>query len=673
MRHAARVRAGSPSYQSALELRVEVARAAGDNRDLGDALDSLAAAEGVDAVTRSQLLLEAAQAAARSGDSRGAHERATRAAEAAPDRATPQLLARALEYRLRGAGAPDEARRTIDDLAGIRETIEGPDAALRAFLMAEALDVVQGRGAGLRELEAARAQVGDHPLIGLGLAERFASVGQASAAVDEYRVALRGSLLDLRKSGSVALHAAEAALRANRHQDAAHFLDLAQTDPDSRAQAQVLRARLLNRAAPPVAEPPAAPGPDLRLDDMEAAVRAATTPVARAHARFALGRARFEIGDAAGAEPLLWEALADGLVEAGDALVPVLSATAERSRDLVRLRRQQVGLEPGDVGRLELLRAAALADDDRVYARAVEHVLRAFDPGAGPLPAPPLATQPEQPGIFALLTRPARDAAGEALAALWESASHLFVRDPSVYGVAGLERVAPGPSSAVARLYEVAVRLLDLPRVPLYATGGGPAPSAQIALLATPAVLLAGDLREETTAMRFAFGWGLAGTMPQNVLRLALTPSEGSALIDAVRAAFGPPEIGRRVDARAARLAQQFWQTLPARTQRRLQELLGGGAFPEHAELLARAAQCGRRVGMFLAGDFAFAARQLVSDGHDPAMLRLDTLRSMCDDLPLLADLLRLAVSPEYAEARWHVVAPTSQRGMLSSGRFSFF
>jgi hypothetical protein len=142
-----------------------------------------------------------------------------------------------------------------------------------------------------------------------------------------------------------------------------------------------------------------------------------------------------------------------------------------------------------------------------------------------------------------------------------------------------------------------------------------------------------------------------------------------------MRAAFGPPEIGRRVDAHAARLAQSFWQTVPARTQRRLQELLGGGLFPDHADLVARAHQSGRRVGMFLAGDFAWAARQLLVDRADDraAGLSLEALRSLCDELPDLADLLRLAVSPEYAEARWHVVAPTSQRGMLSSGRYSAF
>jgi cellulose synthase operon protein C len=675
LEHVARIRPNGPAHRSALELRVAIARRLGEDQTLGDSLEELAAGDAVDPLTRSDLLLEAAQASARAGNSRGALERAMRSAEAAPERATPQLLARALEYRMRGAGAPEEARRTIDDLASIREPSEGPDAALRAFLLAEALDVVQGGGAGLRELEAVRALIGDHPLLGLGLAERFAAMGQDSAAVDEYRVALRGSLLDLRKGGNVALHAAEAAMRADREQDAAHFIDLAQTDPDSRIQAQSLRARLRVSATPSTSEPAAAEaGPDRRLEEMEAAVRLAPTASARSSARLLLARLRLEVGDPVGAEPLLWEALADGLVEAGDSLAPLLSAAPDRARDVVRLRRQQVSLEPGDVGRLELLRAAALADEDRVYARAVEHVLRAFDPGASPLSPPPLATQQEQPGIFALLTRPSRDAAGEALAALWEGAAHLFARDPAVYSIGALERVLPGPTSAVARVYEAALRLLDVPRVPLYLTAlTGAPPASQIALMSPASVLLSGDVREEGSALRFAIGRGLSAAMPHNVLRLGVSPTEGAALVEAVRAAFGPPELGRQVDAHAARLAQSFWQTVPARTQRRLQELLGGGNFPEHPDLAARADQSGRRVGMFLAGDFAWAARQLVAEspllaGMAPS---LDSLRALCESLPALADLLRLAVSPEYAEARWHVVAPAPQRGMIPSGRFS--
>jgi hypothetical protein len=175
--------------------------------------------------------------------------------------------------------------------------------------------------------------------------------------------------------------------------------------------------------------------------------------------------------------------------------------------------------------------------------------------------------------------------------------------------------------------------------------------------------------------LRFALGRGMAAALPQNVLRLGLPPAEGHTLVEALRAAFGPPEMGRRVDARVARLAESFWQIVPARAQRRLQEVLGATPVPEYEELVQRAHQSGRRVGMFLAGDFAYAARTLLAESTHRSVEppSLATLGALCAAEPALADLLRLAVSPEYAAARWHSVTPAPPRGTISSGRFSLF
>jgi tetratricopeptide (TPR) repeat protein len=689
--HANQVLARNPTNPEALALKAEIARAQGADRELADSLDSLAEVEPKDAPTRANLLVEAAQAAARMGDSARALDRARKAAELAPERATPQLLARGLEYRSRGAGTPSDARRTVEELARIRESLIPDDEALRAFLLAEALDAVQGGGAGMRELEAARASIGMHPLVALGLAERLVSQGQHAPAVEAYRVALGGPLLDLRHPASVALAASDAALRAGRINEASHFLELASQHQGAQEAVRSRRERLsqlsevalrATLAPEPGGQAPRAvsSGEDRRLADLEAAVLATTSPVERTRARLALARARLELGDVSHAEPLLWEALADGSCEAGDVLAPMLASSSERAHDLVRVRWQQVGIEPGDISRLESLRAAALADDDRVYARAVEHVLRAFDPGAGPLPPPPLAAQPGEAGMLALLTRPASDISGEALALLWEGATQLFAREASSYGITGVERVVPGNSSVIARLYEVAMRVLEAPRIPLFVprmTAGTPV--AHVAVLSPPSVILAGDVREETTELRFALGRGMAAAMPQSVLRLGLPPVEARAVLDAMRAAFGPPEMGRRVDARAARLAESFWQIMPARAQRRLQELLGAvreGEHLEYEDLVARAHQAGRRVGLFLAGDFAYVVRLLLSESSSRAEYQppsLTTLRGLCEALPAMADLLRVAVSPEYAQARWHAVAPAAPRGTMSSGRFSLF
>jgi hypothetical protein len=534
-------------------------------------------------------------------------------------------------------------------------------------------------------------------LVALGLAERFGAQGHFARAVEAYRMVLQGPLLELRKHGTVAIAAADAAIRAGLAGEAASFLEEANRSEENREAVAARRERLAEieakaqkGAASPVPQASAEAVPparaqtasadwrpaEARLADLEGAVRAARTPGERARARLALGRGRLEQGDSRGAEPLLWEALADGLSQAGDVLAPIVAASPDRTRDMVRLRRQQVALEPGNVGRLESLRTSVLADDDDIYAQAVEHVLRAFDPGAGPLLPPPIASQPEQPGIFALLARPSMDASGEALALLWEGAMQLFVRAAASYGITGVERVVPGASSPIARLYEAAMRVLDAPRIPLFVprSNAGP-PASQVALLTPPSVILTGDVREDTTEARFALGRGMSTALPQNVLRLGLPPAEARALLEAMRAAFGPPEGSRQVEGRAARLAESFWQIVPARTQRRLQELLGAASLPDYEELVARAHQSGRRVGLFLAGDFAYAARALLSESATRVeeAPTLASLRSLCEQVPQLADLFRLAVSPEYAEARWHAVAPTTPRGAVSSGRFSLF
>jgi tetratricopeptide (TPR) repeat protein len=679
------LRAASASRE-ALGLRAEAARALGADADLGDALDAMATFE-ASLSKRAELLFESAQAAVRAGDLARGLDRAKRAAaaEAGPRRAALQLLAHLLEYRIRGAGAPDEARQTIHELGQTLEPLTPDDLALRAFLLAEALDVVQGGGAGLRELEGARAVVGDHPVVALGLAERFTAQGQDSLAVEAYRAALKGRLVELRRPGVVALAGADAALRAGSTEDMNYFLEVAETYEDACAGAAARRERLtaasesVGRMRAAHAGTNVAPSEEVRevrIFELEAAVHLAKDPVERASARLALARGRLDFGDARGAEPLLWEALADGLTEAGDLLAPLIAATPARSAELVRVRLQLVALQPGDFGRLEALRAAALADEDRVHARAVEHVMRAFDPGAGPLPPPPLAAQPEQPGIVALLMRPAMDASGEALALLWEGAMQLFVREAGAYGITGIERVVPGPTSPLGRLYDIAVRVLGVPRIPFFLTrsAGGPLES-HVALLSPPSVILSGDVREETTALRYEFGRGIASALPHNVLRSALPRGEGRMVVDALRTAFGPPELGCQADARVARLAESFWQIIPARGQRRLQELLRAASSADYGELVERTLHSARRVGMFLAGDFGWAARALLAEAPSRVedLPSVDNLRDLCAGVPALADLLYLAVRPEYADARWHTVASASQRRTASSGRFSLF
>src|SRR5690606_4963375 len=124
-----------------------------------------------EARARSEMLVEAAQAAARAGDTEASLARAREAAELAPAIASTQLFARGLEYRLRGAGSADDAARTIAALERVSvDGLEPEDVGLRAFLLAEAEDVVSP-GAGEASLRACQASVGPVPLVSLALAE----------------------------------------------------------------------------------------------------------------------------------------------------------------------------------------------------------------------------------------------------------------------------------------------------------------------------------------------------------------------------------------------------------------------------------------------------------------------------------------------------------------------
>jgi pimeloyl-ACP methyl ester carboxylesterase len=272
--------------------------------------------------------------------------------------------------------------------------------------------------------------------------------------------------------------------------------------------------------------------------------------------------------------------------------------------------------------------------------------------------------------MLAILTRPAHEANIEPFALTWESAFSLFAKTPIAYAITGVERVAPGQASTLSRLYETTLRLLGAPRLPLFHHRTGAAVAASVALTHPASALVTGDAHEETTELRHALGVALAGALPSHVLLLGLPEPQSRALWGALLAAFGPPDEARGIDKEASKLAEQLWTTVPPRAQRRLKELLAGSRASDFDLVLAAARQSARRVGLFVAGDFGFAARAYLAERKlEHESLSGEDLRVACAEHAPLADLLRLAVSPELAEARWHPVNPGPQRGSASSGR----
>jgi tetratricopeptide (TPR) repeat protein len=801
--------AREPGHKEALDLCVSASRATGGDRELGDALEDAAMASSEDAKARSDMLLEASVAAARAGDTETAMARAQRAAQITPSYAPAQLAARTLEYRSRGAGTPEDARRTVQELSLVVGPIQRDEAAIQAFLIAEALDAFQGGGAGLALLLDKQREYGGHPVLALGIAERLVAKFDFASALPYFRAALLFEPWDLRDRGRVALAGADAAVRAGEHEVAIRLLEEAASqestrtdallraaeiaasqgdsaratsvleglagstdgEPRERALAQLSRLQrdsvdyqvvaapaesalrmdlLAEREAvrtagvspspvvppaenlpdvpPSSVRPPSAPpsqrpfydpppsvsflpdsdsppppsvtfpasdsvhatsGPEPQTSlrrpraaepssnpvALERAVREAVTRDEATAARLALARAHLRRGSVDAAELCLQEGFSHGGTEEGDMIAMLLEAEPERSSDLVKVRRRLAEIVPGDLLRLEDLRRAAVADKNQSYARAVEHVSRSFDPGAGPLPPPALGAQNEQPGFMALLTQPGGDPIAQALACVWEEAPQAFATGDAAAELRGAQRIAAGGSSPIAWLYEAAVRLLDIPRIPLFVKRGSDPVAARVLLTSPPSVLLTGFPNEDNAEVRIALGHGLAGALPTGALVVGASREEGRARWEALLAAFGPPEASRFVGRGSGRLAEALWQALPARTQRRLQTMLSSVAHDDFEPIATRVRQAGYRVGMFLTGDFGVTARTLLLDlsrnqGGVPPLSE-HSLRHLCTTQPGVADLFRLAVSPEYADARWRLASSGSQSNVrTSSGRF---
>lgn len=677
-----------PRLVEALALRVELARDLGDDVELGAALEAAALYGDADEETCADLLVDAAQSAARVGDTAVSLERARRAAVFAPNKAATQLFARGLEYRLRGAGSPSEAEATVAALEGMEGPLEPEDIALSTFLMVEALTVLERDADAERHLTEAYDAVGRQPLLALASAERALKRGAYDRALDYFQSALEGNLLGFRSRGTVSLVAADAALRGERADDALALLQDAACYPESKDEA-------LRQIAQLCAARGDLEGARMSLRELVRGARGEERVLALAQ----LGRVLFSnpatrtAEDIAEGEHAFAEAIElapegsvlaaqlvaelDALRQRRSSLEPGPPASRRSSREMIAPRSEpsvavgaSASLLPGLVGHLEARKAAALADANQPLALAVEHVLRALDPRAEPLAPPPLAAQSVQPGFLPLLLRGDPSSIGDVLALLWEGAQEVFLREPkSVPGTP----VDPEGGGPLVQLFESATRLLDLPKVLLFASHSAGRPVGRVVLGAPPVVHLAGDLQEESLALRYAFGESLAKAQPPNLLLSALDEETGGMMWRAALGAFGPPEYGRQLDARSGRLAEAFWHAVPPKTQRRIQELLQAAPRTSYDAARAMAAGSARRLGLFFAGDFGFVARALL-EGRGVSMaeaLATDGVDGLFARHPPLLELLELAIGSEYADARWRGLQPPPppSRAPEASGR----
>jgi hypothetical protein len=1022
-----------------LDLRLDLARQQGDGKALVAAIEERAAGAQPPEPAIGSLLLEASTVASRAGDDATALERARRATSFAPDDVAALLEARRLEYRARGAGTPREAQAIVDELVRVAPRLATSQVELHAFLLAEELDVIQGGGAGLRELSKRHAEHGPLPLVALGMAERLARSRSFDAALPLFAKALDGDLRGLRGRGHVAIAAADAAVQVSQLEAAARWLEVASRDPEARALAQrrkleldasssdttvaraaleelakvatgAMRARVLGQLArvvtptdperaialygeaaalavdralhailveeqklvqdslskssgagaqgeepggadavekpvegasaptaaakpepveaeaapakPADEQEPAAPkaeaprkrpveddpvievvpliqveGLDEPVAPLEAAAKAetpapakvepakaetpapakvepaqaetpapakvepakaetpapakvepaqaetpapakvepaqaetpapakvepakaetpapakvepakaetpapakvepakaetpapakvepakaetsapakvepakaetpapakvepakaetpapakvgtpepprsatpppmpavrapsapplaaATQPMPRRTSSVQMAAVRApvaapthawslhgevgttestevsvapteavptslrsaksswpvksalppDVDDAAIAS--LFDAFHGGSFDAGERLVDLFGDAPERTRDVLAIRRHQASLLPGDRGVLQKLHKAAIAERDAVYAHAIEHVLRAFDPADGPVPPPPLSAQRELPEGFApVLLRGLSLPICEALGIACETG--LFKKDMSFYGLSGLERVQPNAPTLIGETYGRIVRLFGY-RTGLFHRRLAGDLEAQIGLVVPPAVILTGEVREETAELKYLLGALLTGALDTFALLNALPEQNVRTLIDAMRAAFGPVGSAPRGNAAVVQLAQDLWQRVPPRAERRLREIFAETEGLDYEQALGASRQAMRRAGLFASGNLSLAVKKTIAELHlalDVPLAAPDGLAKACAKAPAIADLVRFATRAEYADARWQPAHRPEPRRPESTSRF---
>jgi cellulose synthase operon protein C len=358
-------------------------------------------------------------------------------------------------------------------------------------------------------------------------------------------------------------------------------------------------------------------------------------------------------------EESLFLALFQRTLDAGQELAAKLESDPDRAHDWVLVARMLTWLAPGDERALTTLKRAAEADRDAAFSLALSHVLDGVLQGkSAAFAPPPLDAQVEQPqNVRSLLFGDLADPAAEALALIWQSAgrvlcSHWALSEPAPAG---------GAEGALAATYFQLVRLLGLKRTPLVAQRDTSGPlRARPVLAAQPLVAVEGDETPPEAELSFTLGAALAGTLPAAVLLASGSDERETELFRAVSAAFGPTDGAPTTYVAGARLAELLWESMPPRAQRRLTELCAEGGITRDAARAA-AERAALRAGLFASGDLTVALAHCL--GESAPLSEPGALAALCREQPAAADLVRLATSPQYAEARFR-----SDRGRRAFG-----
>lgn len=355
-------------------------------------------------------------------------------------------------------------------------------------------------------------------------------------------------------------------------------------------------------------------------------------------------------------ERALMTALTAGSVGAGRELLALLQQDGSRTRETLAVCRLLAYWSPGDERTLSQLRDAAKKDNDPIFARALLHAQRVLQqPERSPV-APPLHRQTEHAESMVRLLAGPPQAGCEALGVLWQHLPELFRQDrpePSEE-----RRVEVGGGSVLGELVLELSRLFGCPRVGVYEAKRTGEPEFELLLTQPAALILRGDVSPDSPHFRFQLGRMLFATRPEYALSVGLEADELRLVLGAIGVGFGPPRRLSGDVSQIAHLAERFWEMLPPHIQRRLSELCEQPQVLEPSEVVKSVERAMNRAGLFACGDLGVAIREVAS--AEGIVVGDKGLSDLCRESEGIADLVRLATSLEYADARWRSGATRS-------------
>lgn len=347
----------------------------------------------------------------------------------------------------------------------------------------------------------------------------------------------------------------------------------------------------------------------------------------------------------------MFRAVQEGDLAAAEQLYAQLLGMPTQTHELVSVCRQAWTHDVGDVTWLRRLRQAAEADQDRIYAQALLHVEHVLCDQVRIQP-PPLSAQREGEGVRALLFRDQLGAVLQAVARVWAEARQLYRRELARYGLGLQSRIPEDGRSPLSTCFIQVVRVFGEGRTAVYVEPGEEY-SATVLVVDPPGLLLVAP--DKIPHLAFDLGAAIAMAQPELALAAGLGDDRLARLLSALQLAFGPPYVRDKSTLAAMNLAERLWETIPARSQRELRELCETEADFDPEAVRVQLRHLARRAGLIASGDLQVALDRVFADEGiaREQYAGPSGIKELCRKYPVARDLLHLATSPEYAEARW--------------------